>query len=65
MSRPAAVPAPRAARPLRHLAWLRRAFMLLVPLYLLAPIVIILGVSLNERKVLFFPPEWLSLAWYR
>lgn len=66
MSRPAAMPAaPRAARPLRHLAWLRRAFMLLVPLYLLAPIVIILGVSLNERKVLFFPPEGLSLAWYR
>lgn len=39
--------------------------MLLVPLYLLAPIVVILGVSLNERKVLFFPPQGLSLTWYR
>src|SRR5690606_23110249 len=36
----------RAMRPMRRLAWLRRAFMLLVPLYLLAPIVVILGVSL-------------------
>lgn len=49
----------------RSMTWLRRAFMLLVPLYLLLPIVVILGVSLNERKVLFFPPQGLSLAWYQ
>lgn len=47
------------------MTWLRRAFMVLVPLYLLAPIIVILGVSLNERKVLFFPPQGLSLTWYR
>lgn len=47
------------------MTWLRRVFLVLVPLYLLAPIVVILGVSLNARKVLFFPPQGLSLVWYR
>lgn len=46
------------------MSWLRRAFFTLVAGYLLLPIVVILGVSLNARKVLFFPPEGLSLQWY-
>lgn len=38
--------------------------MWLVALYLLLPIVVIAGVSLNARKVLFFPPQGVSLRWY-
>jgi len=44
--------------------WLRRVFFFVVMGYLLLPIVVILGVSVNERKVLFFPPEGFSLQWY-
>jgi len=44
--------------------WWRRAFMGLVALYLLLPIVVIAGVSLNAKKVLFFPPQGVSLRWY-
>ncbi len=47
------------------MSWLRRAFFALVVAYLLLPLVVIAGVSLNARKVLFFPPKGLSLAWYR
>lgn len=46
------------------MSWLRRAFFALVVAYLLLPIAVILGVSLNARKVLFFPPQGISLAWY-
>jgi putative spermidine/putrescine transport system permease protein len=44
--------------------WFRRVFFFVVMGYLLLPIVVILGVSVNERKVLFFPPEGFSLQWY-
>jgi putative spermidine/putrescine transport system permease protein len=44
--------------------WLRRAFFGLVMLYLLLPLVIIVGVSLNADRVLFFPPRGVSLRWY-
>ena len=33
-------------------------------LFLLSPIVVVGGVSLNEKKSLYFPPQGLSLAWY-
>src|SRR3546814_8244444 len=45
-------------------AWLRRGYMTLVALFLMAPLVVVAGVSLNEKKTLLFPPEGLSLAWY-
>ena len=45
-------------------AWLRRAYMTLIALFLLAPLVVVGGVSLNEKKTLLFPPEGFSLAWY-
>jgi putative spermidine/putrescine transport system permease protein len=45
--------------------WLRRALFAVVVLYLLAPLVVVAGVSLNPRQVLFFPPEGLSLRWYQ
>ncbi len=43
---------------------LKRFFFSLVVLYLVAPLVIITGVSLNAQKRLFFPPQGLSLRWY-
>ena len=45
--------------------WLRRALFALVVAYLLAPLVVVAGVSLNPRQVLFFPPEGISLRWYQ
>ena len=45
-------------------AWFRRALFALVVVYLLAPLVVVAGVSLNPRQVLFFPPEGVSLRWY-
>ena len=44
--------------------WLKRVFFALVVLYLVAPLVVILGVSLNAENRLFFPPQGLSLRWY-
>jgi putative spermidine/putrescine transport system permease protein len=44
--------------------WLKRSFFALVLAYLLAPLVIIAGVSLNAEKRLFFPPQGVSLRWY-
>jgi putative spermidine/putrescine transport system permease protein len=43
---------------------LRRVYFLAVALFLAAPLVVVAGVSLNEKKALLFPPEGLSLAWY-
>jgi putative spermidine/putrescine transport system permease protein len=44
--------------------WLARVFFGLTITYLLLPLAIILGVSLNAQKVLFFPPRGLSSRWY-
>ena len=43
---------------------LRHVFLSLVLLFLISPIVVVGGVSLNEKKSLYFPPQGLSLAWY-
>lgn len=43
---------------------LRNVFMSLVGLFLAAPLVVVVGVSLNAEKRLFFPPQGLSLRWY-
>ncbi|MPZ12018.1 MAG: ABC transporter permease subunit [Kiloniellaceae bacterium] len=45
-------------------AWLRRGYMTLIALFLMTPLVVVAGVSLNEKKSLLFPPEGLSLSWY-
>lgn len=42
----------------------RHLFLAAVALFLAAPIIVVLGVSLNAQKVLFFPPQGLSLRWY-
>jgi putative spermidine/putrescine transport system permease protein len=43
---------------------LRKLFLAFVLLFLLSPIVVVGGVSLNAKKSLFFPPQGISLAWY-
>lgn len=43
---------------------LSRLYIFVVLAILSAPIVVVAGVSLNERKSLFFPPRGVSLAWY-
>ncbi len=45
--------------------WATRLFFLAVALFLAAPIVVVAGVSVNEKKTLEFPPDGFSLAWYR
>src|SRR3954471_3120671 len=46
----------------RSLLW---AVGLLVVTFLLAPILVIVGVSFNESRFLTFPPTGLSLQWYK
>jgi putative spermidine/putrescine transport system permease protein len=41
-----------------------RVFRALVALFLAAPLVVVLGVSVNEKQSLTFPPQGFSLAWY-
>jgi putative spermidine/putrescine transport system permease protein len=43
---------------------LRPVFLSLVLIFLLSPIVVVGGVSLNAKKALYFPPQGVSLAWY-
>jgi putative spermidine/putrescine transport system permease protein len=45
-------------------AFWRNAFMAVVLAVLLAPLVVVGGVSLNEKKELLFPPRGFSLGWY-
>ena len=41
-----------------------RLCFLLVGLFLVGPIVVLAGVSVNAEKTLLFPPQGFSLAWY-
>jgi putative spermidine/putrescine transport system permease protein len=43
---------------------LRFIYFAAIALFLAAPLVVVAGVSVNEKKALLFPPEGLSLAWY-
>lgn len=45
-------------------AALRRIVFLLVAVFLAGPLVVVAGVSVNEKQALTFPPEGFSLAWY-
>ena len=56
------------ASPRTHLPlgrWLLFGFVALVMLYLAAPIAIVVLVSFNDATHLSFPPDVLSLRWYR
>lgn len=43
---------------------LGRLYLALVLVVLSAPIVVVAGVSLNEKKSLYFPPRGISFAWF-
>ena len=43
---------------------LPRAYVAAVVLFLSAPLIVVVGVSLNARKQLLFPPDGTSLRWY-
>ncbi len=48
--------------PLRILAWV---FVGLCAVFLLGPLVVVVGVSLSESRFVAFPPNGLSLQWYQ
>lgn len=43
---------------------LRRIVFLLVAIFLAGPLVVVAGVSVNEKQSLIFPPEGFSFSWY-
>ena len=43
---------------------LTRIYFTLIGLFLAAPIIVVAGVSVNEKQSLTFPPQGFSLAWY-
>ncbi|MCJ8520086.1 putative spermidine/putrescine transport system permease protein [Pseudorhizobium tarimense] len=43
---------------------LRRLFFFAVGLFLALPLIVVAGVSINEKQTLAFPPQGFSLAWY-
>lgn len=47
---------------LRLLAW---GFVILAALLLLAPLVVVIGVSVSESQFIVFPPQGFTLNWYR
>ena len=44
--------------------YLRRLYFTLVGLFLSAPLFVVVGVSVNARQTLAFPPQGFSLNWY-
>ncbi|MBW6422285.1 ABC transporter permease [Rhizobium sp. XQZ8] len=43
---------------------LRRIFFFAVGLFLALPLIVVAGVSVNQRQTLTFPPQGFSLSWY-
>ena len=43
---------------------LTRLYFTLIGIFLAAPIIVVAGVSVNEKQSLTFPPQGFSLAWY-
>ena len=43
---------------------LKRLFFLAVGLFLALPLIVVAGVSVNEKQTLAFPPQGFSLSWY-
>lgn len=43
---------------------LRRLFLTAVGLFLALPLIVVAGVSVNQRQSLAFPPQGFSLSWY-
>jgi len=43
---------------------LRNIYLALILFFLSGPLIVVTGVSLNAKKVLFFPPDGISFRWY-
>lgn len=43
---------------------LRRLYFLLIGLFMALPLIVVAGVSVNEKQTLAFPPKGFSLGWY-
>jgi putative spermidine/putrescine transport system permease protein len=43
---------------------IRRAYLAFIAIFLIAPMLVILAVSVNSKKFLSFPPKGFSLRWY-
>ncbi len=43
---------------------LKRLFFLAIGLFLALPLIVVAGVSVNEKQTLAFPPQGFSLSWY-
>ena len=46
------------------MAALQRLFFFAVGLFLALPLIVVAGVSINEKQTLAFPPQGFSLSWY-
>ncbi len=44
--------------------WGARVYVGLITLFLLLPMIVVAGISFNQRKSLFFPPKGFSFKWY-
>jgi len=44
--------------------FLTRAYFFLIGLFLAMPIIVVAGVSVNEKQSLTFPPQGFSISWY-
>ncbi len=44
--------------------WVRNLFLGMMLVMFMAPIIVVAGVSFNERKQLLFPPQGFSFEWY-
>lgn len=45
-------------------AFFRRLYFFLIGLFLALPLIVVAGVSVNEKQALNFPPKGFSLSWY-
>lgn len=45
--------------------YVKSLFLAMMVVFLVAPLVVVGGVALNAKKQLLFPPEGISLRWYR
>jgi putative spermidine/putrescine transport system permease protein len=46
------------------MTWLRRVLTALVPVFLVAPLIVVAVVSINPNRYMDFPPSGFSLTWY-
>ena len=44
--------------------WGARVYVGLITLFLMLPLIVVAGISFNQRKSLFFPPKGFSFKWY-